>query len=158
MHIENRRITHRIAQHWLSMRGSKGLPHQRFLSTTDLTQYFGDDWDYCFVVDIEEIAEGANNYSYSHFGNELAHAYSDASLDMDDHTLLAKPQASYLSQLYQELQESRQPLLHEGAFRNPRNQLVKYRLCFMPFGDDAGNVTAILGALRFKLEGAPNDF
>lgn len=149
-----RRVTHRLTSYWNSLRQGSELPnhqHLEHISSSELQ----DIWDCCFVVGVEQITEGANNYTYSHIGKAIRTAYESAELQPEQSPPLASLRASKLHQAYRQLLETRRPVMLEGECTNARGEVVKYRQCLVPFIGRRNEVAAILGGMRFKREARP---
>lgn len=109
--------------------------------------YLQDLWDYCFLVHVKDLDKP--DYNYTYLGREIRRAYK-GELSEDDEEVIVSPNAASLVPRYKNVIESRAPILDEGEFLNLHNDLVKYRQCLLPIGEN-GNVDAIFGGMRFKV-------
>jgi hypothetical protein len=145
----NRRITQRLHEFWNEMHAYGSTPNPAIVSV-DATNFLEDIWPYCFIISVEEIALGANNYTYQYFGSELAQAYRTTQLDKTNSPPLASDRASRLHRTYAEVLKSRNPISWENEYISADGQTIKYRQALLPFVNRRNRVTTIVGGLRFK--------
>jgi hypothetical protein len=144
MHTANeRRLTLRLLAYWEKLRKDRSMPPESDINPDDLEGL----WDHCFLVHVRDL--GKPGYHYTYLGAAISKAYR-GSLDDTDANGLVSPNAAKMQAHYRTVIENRKPLLDEGEFHNLSGQLVKYRQCLLPLGED-GAVAAIFGGMRCKI-------
>ena len=138
-----RRITLRMMSYWERLRGARSMPTEENIDPDDLH----DLWDCCFLLHIKDI--GKPDYTYTYLGDEIARMFNEGLLE-EAETHRKSAQITELTKNYNQVVETRKPVLEEGEFLNMVGSMVKFRQCLLPLGE-GDNVLAILGAVRFKL-------
>lgn len=139
-----RRITVRLIAYWEKLRKQNLMPSEADLDPDDLQ----DLWDYCFLIRVKDLDK--TDYNYTYLGKSILRAYlGDLVYDNNEHTI-ASPNANSLAASYAKVIETRSPVVEEGEFMNLHNDVVKFRQCLLPLGEN-GNVDAIFGGMRFKV-------
>ena len=133
----DRRLTLRLMAYWERLRASRTMPSQKEIEPENLS----DVWDYCFLLPAENLSNATIPYTY--LGDNLSNWLGDTQSPMNIKRLRAG---------YPRVVETMRPVLEEGEFEGPGGQLVKYRQCLLPLGEN-GQVQAILGGIRFKIFG-----
>lgn len=125
--IIERRLGLRLLAYWEKRRQLRAMPQEADILPEDLNDF----WNDCFMVSLSG-PDGVYNLRYRGARIDaqwpLADAFAASVAIVKDKCI---------------------PLLEEGAFRNSRGEIVKYRQCLLPLGDEA-TVTAIFGGVRFK--------
>jgi hypothetical protein len=142
-HTTERRITLRLIAYWEKLRAQKPMPSEADIDPDDLQ----DLWDYCFLIHVKDL--GKPDYNYTYLGKAIQQAYLGELAD-DPEDLLISPNAAKLTASYNRVIESKLPVVEEGEFNNLHNDVVKYRQCMLPLGEN-GTVDAIFGGMRFKV-------
>ena len=106
-----------------------------------------DLWDYCFLIHVQDINKA--DYNYTYLGKAIKEAYQGRIVDDIDENM-ASPNAHKLVISYSKVIETHAPVVEEGQFLNLHNDVVKYRQCLLPLGEN-GKVEAIFGGMRFKV-------
>lgn len=138
-----RRITARLVAYWERLRDGREMPSENDVDPDHLA----DLWDYCFLVQVRDLAK--QDYNYTYLGSAIVEAYRGG-LSANDPSVLVALNANKLASNYAKVIETKKPVLEEGEFCNPSNYLVKFRQCLLPLGHD-GQVDAIFGGMRFKI-------
>lgn len=138
-----RRITLRLLAYWEKLRGERDMPTEEDIDPDDIQ----DLWDSCFLIHVKDLAKP--DYNYTYLGQAIIDAYRYGLSD-DEETGLISPNAGKLANGYNQVVITAKPLLEEGEFRNLNNQIVKYRQCLLPLGEEQ-RVKAIFGGMRFKI-------
>lgn len=142
-HPSERRITLRLLAYWEKIRGDRELPAEVDIRSQDIE----DLWDSCFLVRVADLDKP--DYNYTYLGKDIVEAYRSG-LSAGDPGAMVSPNARKLSAGYNRVIVTAKPLLEEGEFRNLHNDIVKYRQCLLPLGEE-GAVTAVFGGMRFKI-------
>ena len=138
-----RRITLRLVGYWEKLRGTRSMPVEDDIDPDDLQ----DLWDYCFLIHTKDLNKP--DYNYTYLGRALETAY-DGQLTADHTGSHGSLNASKLSGSYKKVISEKVPHFEEGQFTNLHNDIVKYRQCLLPLGEN-GRVDAIFGGMRFKI-------
>lgn len=138
-----RRITLRLLAYWEKLRGDRLMPTEENINPDDIE----DLWDSCMLIHVRDLDR--KDYNFTYLGAAIIEAYRHG-LPPDDPDKLASPNAGTLAHSYSKVIATMKPVLEEGEFRNPHNELIKYRQVLLPLGDENG-VKAIFGGMRFKI-------
>lgn len=139
-----RRLTVRLLSYWERLRNGRLMPIEADIDPEQLA----DLWDYCFLIHTKDL--GKEDYNFTYLGDAIIKAYHGGLSAAECNGLLA-PNAQTLAQGYQQVLNTHLPLVEEGEFHDPIGQIVKYRQCLLPLGEQDA-VTAIFGGMRFKVE------
>lgn len=140
-----RRLTDQIMQYWNELRGDRDLPYEGDLRSDDLQ----DVWENCFLLQTVDIEKG-HHYNYTYLGKNIEQAYGQ-DLSVSRLHLIVSPIAETLAPKYHQVLNTREPLVDEDEFINAKLQVVKYRQCLVPFANEDGEVSMILGGMRYKV-------
>jgi hypothetical protein len=138
-----RRITLRMLAYWEKMRGARPMPHEDDINPDDI----GDLWDNCFLIHVKDLEK--KDYQYTYLGEDIKKAFQGG-LSTTDTNGMVSPNAVKLADCYNKIIRSCEPIVDEGEFTNNHGDIVKYRQCLMPLGEN-GKVDAIFGAMRYKV-------
>lgn len=138
-----RRITLRLLAYWEKLRGDRVMPAERDIDPEDIA----DLWDNCFLVHTADL--GKPDYNFTYLGQGILDAYRFG-LSEDDPNGLISPNADSLSHGYAQVMATGKPLLQEGEFHNLHNDIVRFRQCLLPLGEE-DEIQAIFGGMRFKI-------
>ena len=140
-----RRITLRLLAYWEKLRGDRPMPAEEDINPDDIE----DLWDSCLLIHVKDLLK--EDYNYTYLGEAIAEAYTSgfSKEELNEEGMLS-PNANKLAHSYARVIATMKPVLEEGEFRNAHNEVVKYRQCLVPLGDD-GEVKAIFGGMRFKI-------
>ena len=139
-----RRITLRLIAYWEKLRKGNLMPVEDDIDP----DYIKDLWDYCFLIHVKDLSKP--DYNYTYLGTEIQKAYQGDLAGGEDMGGIASPNAGELAVSYEKVIRTCSPLLDEGEFVNMHNDVVKYRQCLLPLGEN-GKVDAIFGGMRFKV-------
>jgi hypothetical protein len=138
-----RRITLRLLAYWEKLRGERAMPHEDDIDPDDLK----DLWDRCFLIHVQDLDKP--DYNYTYLGKAIDEAYHHG-LSQGDPNGMLSPNANDLAHGYAKVIETGKPLLEEGEFTNLHQEVVKYRQCLLPLGQN-GKIEAIFGGMHFKI-------
>jgi hypothetical protein len=138
-----RRLTLRLVAYWERLRGPRQMPSENDIDPEDLEEL----WDYCFLVQVRDLAK--QDYNYTYLGSAIVEAYRSG-LDADDPCSLVALNANKLTSSYHQVISARAPVIEEGEFRNLHGDIVKFRQCMLPLSHGT-DVEAIFGGMRFKI-------
>ncbi|NBO18951.1 MAG: PAS domain-containing protein [Proteobacteria bacterium] len=130
-----RRITLRLLAYWERLRGERSMPLEADIDPDNLS----DVWDYCFLLHVNDLQK--TDHSYTYLGDALSTWLGNEEKAMNVKLLRAG---------YHKVVATGRPVLEEDEFEDASGQLVKFRQCLLPLGEN-GQVQAILGGVRFKV-------
>ncbi len=139
-----RRITLRLIAYWEKLRRGNVMPTEDDIDP----DYLKDLWDYCFLIHVKDLDKP--DYNYTYLGDAIKKAYQGELSSVEEGSMVASPNAKELAVSYEKVIKTCTPLLDEGEFVNMHNDVVKYRQCLLPLGEN-GKVDAIFGGMRFKI-------
>ncbi len=138
--FDDKSIIETVMKYWDELREGKKFPPEEDLDP-DMLQ---EAWDHCFL-----IYPRHNQFCFTHLGSVVKGAYgSDRTIEC--RVFIESPAADSLTYKYQEVLESREPIIENAEFINLQDDLVRFKQCLLPLGpDENGEVTSILGCLHF---------
>jgi hypothetical protein len=139
------RITRRLISYWHECKGTKNIPLRQDISKEKLE----DVWQDCFLIEVTEDERLGHDFRYTYIGPRIIAAYGDNVTGADIQTSLLSPDGSHITDIFEEVVETKKPVVDESEFRNLQKVLVRYRQCVLPFGDEKGKVTCLLGGMRW---------
>ena len=138
-----RRINLRLLAYWEKLRRGRLMPTVEEFNPADLP----DLWDSCFIVHAAELSKPDGQYAY--VGPSISKAYGNGNFSGSSGNLITLNPHACAAHLLTVI-DSGKPLLDEGEFTNASDQLVKYRQCLLPLGQD-GKVLAVCGGMHYKI-------
>jgi hypothetical protein len=145
MHFEEHRYHSRLQKYWDSLRGSKPFPMEHDINPDELS----DIWTSCFLISIDDVTR-RTGYRYSYLGDDLVEAYGDDISNPDISQKLLSTAHAPMVKKFDEVMQSKKPITIESEFVNLKKLNIKYRTCILPLGSAGGNVTHLLGCMRWK--------
>jgi hypothetical protein len=140
--MEYKRINDRLREYWQELAGTRVMPLEKEIDPNALD----DIWGHCFVVHVM----GPQKYKYVYLGDELIDAYGDDVTGYDVcETLVGEVESPFMEE-FADILDKQHPIESQDSFTNAENLEIKYRLCLVPLGNDMGDVTHILGGLKWK--------
>ena len=124
-----RRLSLRLLAYWERARGQRLMPLESDIRAEDLH----DVWEDCFMLQI--IERNPLNFEVIHRGKRLHEGW---------------PQVSHLEGSINTLLSKRGPMLEDGQIYDASGEVLKYRLCLLPLGDER-QIRVIFGGTRFKV-------
>lgn len=138
-----RRLTLQLVAYWEKLRGDRPMPSENDINPEDLAEL----WDYCFLVQIRDLAK--QEFHYTYLGASIVEAYQGA-LPAGGAGGAVTPEAGRMAESYVRVIQARAPVIEEGEFTGPRGEAVRYRQCMLPLGTGR-QVEAIFGGMRFRI-------
>ena len=143
---EECRSHNRLRAYWEALKGAHVLPREADVNPDMLA----DIWDSCFLVSIDAVTQRVG-YRYSYMGPDLLEAYGDdTSSYAIANRLLATDQAPMLHH-FNEAVFSKKPVVDASEFVNSQYVPIRYRSCIVPLGTEVGEVTHLLGCMRWRM-------
>lgn len=143
MQGDERRRTGRLLRYWEQQKSDKDMPGEDDLDIFEID----DLMDYCFLIQIRDIAE--NHYNYTYIGSKIVESYGSGDLAGLIPGLVTTD-AEHLSSEYHGVIALKEPMITEGEHAVPSG-VLKYRQCLLPLSNPEGKVTAILGHMSYKI-------
>lgn len=143
--MEELRLTRRLHRYWDYIRKDKDFPDIHQLNSASIE----DVWPYCFKVSVD--TRGNISYKYEYMGEPIARLYGDDLTGrMVEHEAKDFPGAVVHTKIPQAVAE-KIPINDDGHFVNRAGQLIKYRACILPFGNEKQGVTHVLVGLSCRV-------
>lgn len=105
----------------------------------------GDIWPSCFLVSVEE-----NAFSYDFLGAAIVIAYGDSIGGKEITEKLLYPHPPSLVNTFKQVVLNGSPAMDDSEFINARGVKVKYRSCVLPLSGASGNISFLLGGMKWK--------
>ena len=139
--LNERRINMRLMGYWQALRGSDPhVPVERFDPSA-----ISDLWAHCFVID---PADEAGEARFRHIGDKIA---SESSVGTEARKVSDVPGNTPLglaSSLTSEVLRINYPVVDSGEFEDNQGRRRLYRSILVPFIDEAGAISLLVGAAR----------
>ena len=144
----NRRITERLTNYWLYLRGDRGMPQEKDLNLNDIKDPL--DRDSTFVVELTD-SFSYGGYRYSFMGKNLLEAFG-ANVDFNNiDSIISLPNSSVKAK-FDAAVASRKPFADEGEFINADNVTIKYRQILLPLASnkDPKELAFLFGGMHWR--------
>jgi hypothetical protein len=140
--MREQRLTLRLQRYWDRLRRTSNIPEiQRFNA-----EAIDDIWPHCFKISI-----AGKHYQYDYMGEPITKLYGrDLTGEMADLRMKQFP-ASVVHGHLQDVLATHQPAYGDGHLVNNDGRLIKYRSCFLPFGNMKRGVTHIVVGLSYRV-------
>jgi hypothetical protein len=139
-----RRKTIKLLQYWEEIRGLRALPMESDIDPDAIEAI----WDDCFLLQTRDLGRSDGNFTY--LGKNIILAFRGG-YSGDACGELISPNVTSLGQNFTHLLETGEPQLQEGSFRNIKHDLVRFRQCLVPLGNQKVSVDAIFGCMSLKI-------
>jgi hypothetical protein len=140
----NRRVTDQLLYYWLMKKGKRRFPRESDIAPADLPEA----WKFCFLVQARDVTK-EDLYNYTYFGDALRESYELGILE-DGVLPMISPRASLLYAKHMDVVRTGKPLIESGEGLS-YNNIILYRQCFLPLGQEGGPVDFILGCMNYKI-------
>jgi hypothetical protein len=140
--MREQRLTARLQRYWERIRRSNNIPEiQRFNA-----EAIEDIWPHCFKISI-----AGKFYQYDYMGEPLIKLYGrDLTGQMADVRMKQFP-ASVVYAALRDVLDKREPVYGDGHLVNSDGRLIKYRSCFLPFGNAKRGVTHVVVGMSYRV-------
>lgn len=131
--------------YWNDLRGDRAFPSESELNPDDLSEI----WESCFLISNDEVTRRIG-YRYSFLGTDLIGAFGD---DMTHHDVAMRLLSTARvpnARKFDEVLTAKHPVIDESEFTNLMGVTIRYRAALLPLGNDKGEVTHIIGTMRWK--------
>ena len=134
-----------LLQYWDTLRGERAFPQESEIDPDEMSEI----WPSCFLISIDDVTHRIG-YRYSYLGSELIEAYGEDANNPDVIMRLVSSASAPMVKKFNEVVEGRRPIIDESEFTNLKHLNIRYRTCMLPLGTKDGNVTHILGCMRWR--------
>lgn len=142
-----RRMVHRLLEHWRNAREDDGLPSLDDVFKQDLGDMVPD-------IYVLKVPGGAEEPVFERIGEVLGGELPD---DLVGKPVSAAPEGTLVKEAlgyYAKVVAKKVPITLGGDFVNGKNQTILYRSIIAPLDDGEGNVGFLLGAANCKVKDA----
>lgn len=139
-----KRLTQRLTSYWEKLKKEEEMPSFQTFNPSIID----DVWDYCMLLAVNDNSQNAS-YSYSRLGEKVRSLYDNDVSGQAFRPTQKTSQSANIVKRVGELIEKHEPLYDNGQFISPRNKMVKFRSCMLPFGQN-GSVTHIIVGLSWR--------
>jgi hypothetical protein len=139
------RINERLLKYWRSIKPTYGLPMESDIDPDVLYEV----WESCFLITVGEPP--SMRYEYAMLGDAIIHAYSDDNSGKAVCEELLYPLPAPMIAAFDEVVQTKEPLVDDNSFVNSSGMVIKYRSCLVPLAkDNEDEVGFILGGMKWK--------
>lgn len=146
MSFEENRYHTRLREYWNRLRGTRSFPAEDEVDPDELN----DIWNSCFLISIDDVTRRLG-YRYSYIGNELIEAYGSDPNQAQSAAELVSTTHKNMVQKFDEARKTKAPVIDESEFVNIDHINIRYRSCILPLGSAKGEVTHLIGCMRWKM-------
>lgn len=142
-------LTHRshevFKNYWDELRGSRPFPRESEIDPDSLN----DIWESCFLISNDDVTRRIG-YRYSFLGRDLLGAFGDDMTNHDAALRLLSTARVPNARKFDEVLMEKHPVIDEADFVNLMGMRIRYRACLLPLGLENGEVTHLIGCMRWK--------
>ena len=134
-----------LKAYWDKLRGDLPFPRESQIEPDVLD----DIWESCFLISNDDVTRRIG-YRYSYLGSDLIGAFGD---DVTDHDVALKLLSTARvpnARKFDEVIEKKHAVIDESTFANLNGIYIRYRACLLPLGTPGGELTHILGCMRWR--------
>jgi hypothetical protein len=145
--MHEQRLIVRLQNYWEMLKKDKEMPQIEHFNCHALP----DIWPKCVQISLDYNNPSTSTYKYDYMGVEAVEMLGH---DMTGHTVDKRGSESHGFKLAKHIElvmQTHQPQKDENQFSNKRGELIKYRCCFLPFGDVKKGLTHIIVGLSHRV-------
>jgi len=139
------RFHERLQEYWNDLRGSRPFPEETEIDPDDLAEM----WPSCFLISLDDVTR-RHGYRYSYLGSDLIEAYGESANNPDTVLRLVSSSGGKMTEKLDEVVKEEKPVIDEAEFINSKRLHIRYRTCLLPLGPRPGEVSHIIGCMRWK--------
>lgn len=137
--MQDKRLVNRLHNYWDLIRRGKPMPEIAQFNPATID----DLWENCLKMDLSKV-QGGVVYSYSYMGSRLVKMFGrDLTGTVIDRSIAQYPYGVLLKKL-ELAASSGEFMLDENRFVSDSGNVVRYRCCFLPFGNETKGVTHVI--------------
>jgi len=144
--MHEQRLNMRLLQYWNTLRKDNPLPQIQKFNWVRIE----DLWPYCAIVDLDTRQSSSVLYRYTYIGKPLVIMMGEDLTGFTVHPRMRGLPAMPIIQRLDEVIATKAPVMEENHFSNAQGKLIKYRGCFLPFGNDKNGITNILVGITHR--------
>ncbi len=141
---QDNRYHEKLRNYWNLLKGERPYPTEAEINIDDIAEI----WPHCFLISIDDVTRRLG-YRYSYLGDSLIEAFGESGSGDAASQLLATGEMPMVKS-FNEVSVSRAPITDESEFVNLKNIRIKYRTSLLPLGENAEQISHILGCMRWK--------
>ena len=135
----------RLRVYWEQLRGDRPFPKESDIDIDEIA----DIWESCFLISNDEVTRHTG-YRYSFLGSDLLGAFGDDVTNHDAALRLLSTARARNTRKFDEVLMEKRAVIDESSFVNLMGMNIRYRACLFPLGLENGEVTHIVGCMRWK--------
>jgi len=132
--------------YWNSLRKDRPFPMESEIDPEAL----GELWESCFLICNDDVTRRIG-YRYSFLGRDLLGAFGDDVTNHDAALRLLSTARVPNARKFDEILTQKHPVIDESSFTNLMGMNIRYRTCLLPLGLPTGELTHIIGCMRWKV-------
>ncbi len=134
-----------LQQYWDKLRGDRPFPRESEIDPDALDSI----WESCFLISNDDVTRRIG-YRYSFLGTDLLGAFGDDVTNHDAALRLLSTARVPNARKFDEVLTEKHAVMDEATFINLMGMNIRYRACLLPLGLESGEVTHILGCMRWR--------
>jgi hypothetical protein len=148
MHVDGSELhrSHEIfISYWNKLRGDRPFPTEAEIDPDAIA----DIWESCFLISNDDVTKRIG-YRYSFLGRDLLGAFGDDITNHDAALRLLSTARVPNARRFDEVLLGKHQVMDEASFTNLMGMQVRYRACLLPLGLPSGEVTHLIGCMRWR--------
>lgn len=138
--MQDQRLVNRLQNYWNQIRRGKKLPDIGQLNSAVID----DMWQQCMQISGHPAQGGTFHYVYQFMGKKLVQLYGRDITGQAMNPSATEYPMNIVAAKLDAIMRTGEFIIDESHFMNPHGRTIKYRACFMPFGNDTKGVTHIV--------------
>jgi len=131
--------------YWNDLRGERPFPRESEIDPDAIA----DIWESCFLISNDDVTKRIG-YRYSFLGSDLLGAFGDDVTNHDAALRLLSTARVPNARKFDDVLIHKTPVIDEATFVNLMGMSIRYRACLLPLGLENGEVTHLIGCMRWK--------
>lgn len=145
--MHEQRLIVRLQNYWDLIKKEREMPTIEQFNPGALS----DIWPQCLQLALDMSSPTAIRYKYEYLGQPMIEMFRE---DMTGRTVDMRMKEFPGMRIVKNIQivmQTHQPQKDENQFSNADGRMVKYRCCFLPFGDDKRGITHIIVGMSHRI-------
>ena len=131
--------------YWEALRGDRPFPRESDIDPDAIAEI----WESCFLISNDDVTRRIG-YRYSFLGSDLLGAFGDDITNHDAALRLLSTARVPNARKFDQVLSEKIPVIDESEFVNLMGMNIRYRACLLPLGLDDGQITHIIGCMRWR--------
>lgn len=137
--MQDQRLVTRLQNYWELIRRGKPMPEIQQLNPGSID----DLWHSCMRLNTVQ-SQGGTSYTYHFMGENLIKLFGrDLTNTTVNRNMTQYPYNVIINKL-DDVMAQKKCVIDHNQFVNDKGRVVKYRACFLPFGNDAKGITNVV--------------